>query len=721
MAQEWNEKAVYLAALELKPSDRESFLRGACPDESCAERIRSLLRHTEETGGLLDRDELKQPSSETRSPTIDEFRIVKMLGQGGMGTVYLANDTVLDRQVALKVIARHLTHSPRALERFTTEARVAARLKHPGIVPVFRFGFDGTDHYLVTEYVDGPTLADEIATRRSAGLHSTRTEDLRRQQRQAIEWIANLAEALDHAHRNGVTHRDVKPSNILIDPNVGPRLADFGIALQAEAEATTQSHEILGSCYYMSPEQAATSAGAIDHRSDIFSLGVVLYELLTLRRPFEGDDVNSVLRAVETKDPPRPRKLNRRISRDLEVVMLKCLEKRPIDRYQSAAHLAADLRAVLSDHPILARPPGPLRRMVRLAKRHRLATVGILFLVILFVIGGVALRQLQRERALDATVSFEFIDSSSHPVLSVQRREEDSPEYGPIVSMGALSEGAVRLKPGVYRFLIHDGETRSIDFEDVLLTSSHKQFRIDWGSTAADPPGMVLFDPDQLDPAQRAAFKDPITGAKTTDLPLTGPFWLDEAEVTNAEYREFVEATNAPTPFYWQNFDPAEIANLPVVALNRAQMLAYALWRGKRLPTAYEWLFAAQFPGGSGQVHPWGSDSRILELAIPSTAALTAQQQIDVQKILDAYRTFCDDASSHREFRTPAGLFHMFGNVHEMTSTVVTKQSGTLSVIAGGSWATDPRSSSCMDVGTYRLDTGAPNIGFRCARSADSH
>lgn len=725
MTQEWNEKAIYLAALDLEGDDREAFVRGACPDGERFDRIMALLAHAQDTFDSSHPPPNEPARDEAQGQFIDEFRIVRMLGQGGMGTVYLAHDTVLDRQVALKVIARHLTHSPRALDRFMTEAKVAAKLKHPGIVPVFRFGCDGRDQYLVTEYIEGPTLADEIAEHSRRGLQSTRTEDVRRWQHHAVERAADVAEALDHAHRQGVTHRDVKPSNILIDANVGPRLADFGIALQAEAgtnsdvAATTLSHEVLGSCYYMSPEQAAGGSGRLDHRSDIFSLGVVLYEMVTLRRPFDGGDVNTVLRAVETQQPKRPRSIDRRVTRDLEVVMLKCLEKRPVDRYQSAAHLAADLRAVLSGQPILARPPGPLRRAVRLIRQHRTLSVSVLIVLLVTALAAMAMTQFQRQRALGASVSFEVLGGAGGAILSARRWNNDERRYGKPIELGRLSSAAVRLTPGVYRFLVTDGHGRWIEFEDVLATSSMRHFALRLDGPADPVEGMVRFDPAEVSWSAPASFQDPQTGERMSDLPLDGAFWLDATEVSNKQYRQFVEATGAPEPVYWQLFESSEIADLPVTGVSRDQMLAYALWRGKRLPTIYEWLFAAQYPDGKAQLLPWGGDPDTARLAIPSPEALAAQQHIDPERLFANYRAFCSPVGSRPEFGTPTGVLHMFANVREMTSTVVNTPSGTLAVLAGGCWSSDPRSLTCMDVSTYRMDAGTFDLGFRCARSAE--
>lgn len=722
---EWNEKAVFLAALDLAPADREEFLRGACSDPREIERIRALLRHavrkedTSEIGPMKPPPEAERPwrdAEEFRS--IDEFRIIRTLGEGGMGTVHLAQDTVLDRLVALKVIARHLTLSPKALARFTSEARIAAKLNHPGIVPVHKFGFDGRVHYLVVDYVPGPTLAEVIAGQARKRQEGTTTHDLRQWRRYAIETLAAVADALESAHRLGVVHRDVKPSNILIDPAAGPRLTDFGIAIQLEAEATTRSYEIMGSVHYMSPEQARDAREEVDHRSDLFSLGVILYEMLTHQRPFEGRDLGGVLRAIVNHDPRRPRSIDRKIPRDLEVVTLKCLEKRPAQRYQSAAHLAADLRSVLSGQPILARPPGPLRRAARWVRQRRSLAGAALTLVLVGALALLLVERLHRTQADFGTVSVDVLGAHADAALYASRWNEALRRYERAVPLRFSSARRTRLSPGTYRFHLIDAANRFADFDDLVLAGSHRRFTVRLNEPSASAEGMVRFDPaDAPGDLRLGEYADPATGQRRRDLPLNGPFWLDAAEVTNGEYLEFVRATGAAPPFYWEHVEAESIAGLPVVAIPRQAMLEYALWRGKRLPTVYEWLYAVQMPGGENQPLPWGLDPAP-QGAIPTLAMIESQYRLELPAQVEAYRAYAHAARSHEALRTPRGLFHMFGNVREMTSTVVATPTGITAVYAGGHWATSPNVFSCMTVGQYPLHMATTTVGFRCARSA---
>ena len=287
-----NEKAIFSDALALESHERERYLRDVCPDDSVRLRIEALLRHHIAAGDGVFLRRASHPHEDSDSHTfgglserIDEFRILRRIGEGGMGSVYLAEDTILGRQVALKVLAPHLIDSDEALARFRQEARAAATVTHPSIVPVFRLAVEGgvergmgaDRHYIVSEFVDGPTLArvfDNERSRRLAGTNSSgRTVDLLAWHRRVAECVGTIADALDACHRANIVHRDVKPSNILLDRERGPRLTDFGIAKRLpEPGRGFEPTSVIGSCHYMSPEQASTTGVSIDQRSDIFSL-----------------------------------------------------------------------------------------------------------------------------------------------------------------------------------------------------------------------------------------------------------------------------------------------------------------------------------------------------------------------------------------------------------------------------------------------------------------
>jgi len=319
------------------------------------------------------------------SCTIGDFKINREIGKGGMGTVYEAEQISLSRKVALKLLPSHLSLSDEAVQKFKREAKAGGRQSHPGIVAVYAVGEEKGVHFIVQELVEGGrTLANALVEyHRQPELHTGYYKEV-------AQLFIDIADALQHAHESGVTHRDVKPSNILITPDGTPKVTDFGLAKIEDALALSRTGDFAGTPYYMSPEQAMSRRIGVDHRTDIFSLGATLYEAITFNRAFDGDTSQQVLEKITLVDPLDPRRVRSRIPRDLAAICLKALEKRRERRYQSMEEFAADLQRFLKDEVIIAKPPGLFRRAIKWTRRYPVisasgAVAAVAFVAIVFL------------------------------------------------------------------------------------------------------------------------------------------------------------------------------------------------------------------------------------------------------------------------------------------------------------------------------------------------
>jgi len=323
---------------------------------------------------------VQQPDAETgRSSGVfprpfGGYELLCEIGRGGMGVVYKARQPALDRTVALKMIlAQHLSDAE-MVRRFRVEARAAARLEHPNIVHIHEVGCQHGQHYLVMEYVGGGNLAQRIA---QGPLDP----------RDAARMVAEIARAVDHLHQAGIVHRDLKPSNVLLDQEGHPHVTDFGLAKLFEpGSQTTISAGIAGTASYMSPEQAAGHGAQVGPAADIYGLGAILYEMLTGRPPFSGENMLDVLLEVVSREPTAPRRLRPDVPRELELICLRCLSKRPEDRYPSAGALAEDLERFVRGEPPETPPPGLLRRVWSWTRRKPALALRLGALVVFYLV-----------------------------------------------------------------------------------------------------------------------------------------------------------------------------------------------------------------------------------------------------------------------------------------------------------------------------------------------
>jgi len=322
-------------------------------------------------------------SGETATPLLafNDYELQEEIARGGMGVVYRARQISLNRPVAIKMmLGGHLANFAE-MNRFRAEAETAAQLQHPNIVAIHEVGEHAGQPFFSMDLVEGQNLAQLV-----------RDEPL--PSRKAASYLKTIAEAVQYAHSRGVLHRDLKPSNILIDANDHPRITDFGLAKRlsnsepgTQNPELTQTGQVLGSPSFIPPEQAAGQKGAVGPASDVYSLGAILYHLLTGRPPFLAETLPQTLRMVAEQEPVSPRLLNASVPGDLETICLKCLEKEPIRRYATAQALADDLNRYLRDEPIQARPIGPVLRIHRWCVRNKaLAATGTAVLALLLVV-----------------------------------------------------------------------------------------------------------------------------------------------------------------------------------------------------------------------------------------------------------------------------------------------------------------------------------------------
>jgi len=444
---------VYHAALELERDRRAGFVREACgTDESLRREVESLLAYRsqaedfieapamEVAAGALARDEVRQREiAETeysgvagRAPwmpdQIGRYRVIRLLGEGGMGVVYEAEQEQPRRIVALKVIKPGLA-SVEVLRRFELESLALARLQHTGIAQIYEAGTAdagfGPQPYFAMELIRGRSLREYA-------------EEHRLNTRQRLELMVKICDAVQHAHQRGLIHRDLKPGNILVDETGQPKILDFGVArvTDSDAQATRQTDlgQMVGTLAYMSPEQVLADPLELDTRSDVYALGVILYELLAGRLPYKlSRQPHEAARTIRDEDPTRLSSVSRLYRGDIETIAAKALEKDKARRYASASGLAADIQRYLKDEPITARPPSATYQVRKFARRHKALVAGLAAVFAVLVAGIVAstweaTRARRAERMAEAVNDFLQNDLLAQASARAQARPDTKPD-----------------------------------------------------------------------------------------------------------------------------------------------------------------------------------------------------------------------------------------------------------------------------------------------------
>lgn len=609
---------VFKRALDVDEPARAAFVDAECADDADVRaEVLAMLVHHAESGSFLeppDAATLEAAAQRVREGEkrrrYGEFELIEAMPRGGMGVVHRAYQPSLDRVVALKILSSLFAPTPSEVDRFMREARAVARLDHPGIVKVFQVGETDGDHWFAMEFVDGRDLHQELLLAKGELPGDPRGPRLLPDPRApgAFATVATLvaaaADAIQHAHEHGIVHRDVKPSNLLLDRAGHLRVADFGLAKDESQGSLTKTGDVAGTAAYMSPEQARVTKAKVDHRTDIYSLGVVLYELLTLKRPYEGKTSRDIIDRIGATEPPPIRKVNPRVPRDLALVCEKAMSREPGDRYRSAAEFAKDLRRFVGHEAVEARGVGWWRRVERVAVRRRAVLRGT---VIAIAAGASAhaLRVMITEGEPKSIIHVDVQNGSPSDLDLVVTRKDDL--FGECAAADQVDYGKARrlsLAVGEYRFrLYRSGSLVSERDVSVGLPNDEVTVRI-W-----------VKNPAELGVGMRR-----IRGARTTvrfhvgvdpdvrireEAIVVADHWMDVAPTSNGEYAEFLAATNwARRPEYWSLEGRAsEFARLPVTGITLADMREFAAWSGKRLPTLAELLLA--FRGPQAVSHPW--------------------------------------------------------------------------------------------------------------------
>jgi serine/threonine protein kinase/formylglycine-generating enzyme required for sulfatase activity len=695
-------------ALERPPETRRVYLEARCSDPDLLDQALALVE------GLTEGSFLQSPALGAAARPLSlvgqrfgEFELLAKIGRGGMGVVYRARQTSLGRDVAVKLISSpKVLASERSLERFRREARTAAQIDHPSIARVLTHGEERGIPFLAMELVEGDTLAHRIA-------HEALPSALPAI-RDRARWVMEIARALDVAHAARVVHRDVKPANVLITQDGTPKLVDFGIARDERFGSLSEPGDFVGTPQYMSPEQLAAGRDGVDERTDIYSLGVVLFEALSGERPYDGENPFEMLAKIQTRSPRRLRSLNPSVPVELGWIVDQAIEVDRAHRYSSARNLADDLDAFVNGRsPVHAGPKSARRRLSSWLLRRRRWVAG----AVIVLLSAALLRASMRPFDVPSSLLSLSTVPAGLPVFAVPIDPSTSvPLEGADRSLGRSPLVDARLPLGAWRIEVVSERQRLWGERADAIEAGRRielprfHVRQGGGASQAVPRGTVRIH------------------SATVEL---GPFSIDTEEVSNRRYEAFVRDTGHRAPEIWPSgWDeeglPESWRELPVVTVDFFDARAFAAWAGRRLPTREEWLLAAS--SGDGRRFPWGDVFGELHRD-PSIANVrwegrrTAEFRVfdeagayDAVAAREAYLAMVEPVQQGIAWRSAFGLARCLGNVREWTASPSLEFDrpviGAVTVL-GSSWHGDVQSLS-REFSSDRVASSV-ELGFRCA------